>query len=222
VISKLHPYSRWFINIVLAHIDLSSSFHELKSDLLSDSVDLHVQINNKSFNKFVSVKEILNRLTHFDYVLLKVNDIPLAGFNWNTFFDKKSDSIVAGPFRESTEELLFRARFDCTKMKQVIYFQHGAVFNYYNDESFKKTSVLSTMFIEQSFVLLRSDFTSWFFPQILTEKYLNHQSIDWGPDKMWCGAAYAFIICVGMNLHRHVPLSQLMHYTGILHRLTKV
>ena len=98
----------------------------------------------------------------------------------------------AGPFRESTEELLFRARFDCTKMKQVIYFQHGAVFNYYNDESFKKTSVVSTMFIEQSFVLLRSDFTSWFFPQILTEKYLNHQSIDWGPDKMWCGVAYAF------------------------------
>jgi hypothetical protein len=46
---------------------------------------LHVQINNKSFNKFVSVKEILNRLTHFDYVLLKVNDIPLAGFEWNTF-----------------------------------------------------------------------------------------------------------------------------------------
>jgi len=85
VISKLHPYSRWFINIVLAHIDLSSSFHEQKSDLLSDTVDLHVQINNKSFNKFVSVKEIINRLTHFDYVLLKVNDIPLAGFEWNTF-----------------------------------------------------------------------------------------------------------------------------------------
>jgi hypothetical protein len=61
-------------------------------------------------------------------VLLKVNDIPLAGFEWNTFLDKKSDSIVAGPFRESTEELLFRARFDCTKMKQYDLLEPSSIF----------------------------------------------------------------------------------------------
>jgi hypothetical protein len=191
VISNLHPHSRWFINIVLVHKELNAFFDEKKSDLLSTFVDLHVQINDKRFNKFVFVKQVLHRLTHYDYVLLKDNDIPLAGLEWNTFLDKKADSIVAAPFRETKEELLFRNSFHCTDAKRVLNFQHSALFNRYSDDSFKNTSAVSTMFLEMFFVLLRADFASWFFSQVLTEEFVD-QSVSWGPDRMWCGAAYAF------------------------------
>ena len=191
VISKLHPHSRWFINVVLVDKKLKTFFDEKKSDLPSACVDLHVQINDKRFNKFLFVKEILHRLTHYDYMLLKDNDIPLAGLEWNTFLDKKADSIVAGPFYETKEELLFRANFNRMDAKRAVNFQHSAVFNYFSEDNFNKTSSISTMFLEQGLVLLRADFASWFFSQVLTEEFVN-QSVDWGPDCMWCGAAYVF------------------------------
>ena len=47
------------------------------------------------------------------------------------------------------------------------------------------------MTLEEFMVLLRTDFFSWFFKQILTRSFLS-QDIDWGPDLMWCEAAHKF------------------------------
>ena len=38
---------------------------------------------------------------------------------------------------------------------------------------------------------MRVDFAAWFFGQVLTEEFLG-QTVSWGPDLMWCGAAHAF------------------------------
>jgi GR25 family glycosyltransferase involved in LPS biosynthesis len=185
--SNLHHH--WFINVVLAHKELLTLFDEKKSDLPSTMVEMRVQINDKRFNKFSYVKDILNQLTEYDYVLLKDNDIPLAGLEWNTFLDKKADSIIAGPFRETKESGLLRSRE--LRYSNSLNLQSGAVLNQYGSDSFKNTTKIPTMFLEMFFVLLRADFASWFFAQVFMGEFLD-QTTDWGPDLMWCGAAHTF------------------------------
>lgn len=187
--SNLHHHQHWFINIVLVHKELLTLFDKKKSDLPSTMVELNVQINDEFFNKFSYVNDILNQLTDYDYVLLKDNDIPLAGLEWNTFFDKKADSIIAGPFRERKEESLLRSRVlrDFKRMN----LQSGAVLNQYSSDSFKNTTKIPTMFLEMFFVLLRADFASWFFAEAFMGEFLD-QNANWGPDLMWCGAAHTF------------------------------
>jgi len=43
---------------------------------------------------------------------------------------------------------------------------------------------------------MRVDFAAWFFGQVLTEEFLG-QTVSWGPDLMWCGAAHAFNVMHG-------------------------
>lgn len=189
-LSKFHSSYRWFINVVLVHKDLRSFFEDKRSDLPSDFIDFRIQISSKCFNKFVFVNDVLNDVVHYDYVLLKDGDINIAGFEWNVFMNAKGDSIIAGPFRETTEELMYRARFNLLSQESTL--QSGGIFNTYKDESFAaKPSVISTMFLEQSFALIRSDFALWYFRQVLTDFFLE-QETDWGVDMMWCGAAYGF------------------------------
>ena len=185
--SNLHH--RWFINVVLVHKELLTLFDEKKSDLPSTMVELRVQINGERFNKFSYVRDILNQLTEYDYVLLKDNDIPLAGLEWNTFLDKKADAIIAGPFRETKESGLLRSRE--LRYSNSMNLQSGAVLNQCWSDSFKNTTKIPTMFLEMFFVLLRADFASWFFAQVFMGEFLD-QSADWGPDLMWCGAAHTF------------------------------
>ena len=193
-LSKFHLHSRWFINVVLVHDELKHFFTDRMSILPFNEIEINVRIevNPKRFNKFIFVPDVLDKVVASDeYVLLKDNDIRLAGFEWNTFMNVMDDSIIAAPFRETPEELLYRARFDSTGRDRLVNFQNGALLNGYDNDSYKTARKIPTMFLEMSFVLMRVDFAAWFFGQILTEEFLG-QDVDWGPDLMWCGAAHAF------------------------------
>jgi len=151
---------------------------------------VRTEVNPKRFNKFIFVHDVLDKVVASDeQVLLKDNDIRLAGFEWNTFINVKEDSIVAALFRENIEKLLYRARFDLRDRDRRVNFQHGATLNRYVDDSYKTTAKIPTMFLEMYFVLMRVDFAAWFFGQVLTEEFLG-QTVNWGPDLMWCGAAH--------------------------------
>jgi len=193
-LSKFHLHSRWFINVVLVHDELEHFFTKRMSVLLFNEsvINVRTEVNLKRFNKFIFVHDVLDKVVVSDkYVLLKDNDIRLAGFEWNTFMNVKEDSIIAAPFRENLEELLYRGRFDLIGRDRRVKFQHGATLNRYVDDSYKTTAKIPTMFLEMSFVLIRVDFAAWFFGQVLTEEFLG-QEVDWGPDLVWCGTAHTF------------------------------
>lgn len=199
-VSKFHLHSRWFITVVLVHDELERFFTERMSILPFNEIEINVrfEVNPKRFNKFMFVPDVLDEVVASDeYVLLKDNDIRLAGFEWNTFMNVMGDSIIAAPFRETHEELLHRARFGLRDRGRGVTFQHGATFNVYENDNYKTTRRIPTMFLEMSFEIMRVDFAAWFFGQILTEEFIG-QEVDWGPDIMWCGAAHAF-----NDMHKH-------------------
>ena len=189
IFSRFHPNSRWFVNVVLLKEELLPIFQMKRAELKSDSVELHVRVDWKRFNKFKFVHDVLDQAISYDYILMKDSDIDLSGFEWDTFMNLKKDSIIAGPFHDNTDGLLYRQRF--AKHTGAISLQNGNIFNKYNSDGFINPQSIETMFLEMFFVLMRTDFAIWFFQQIFTEEFLNQNS-DWGVDYMWCGAANDF------------------------------
>lgn len=100
----------------------------------------------------------------------------------------KNDALLAAPFYETMEELLYHSNF---LEKTLSNFQNAAVFNRFDDRSFMMNSAIQTMAIEQGFALLSTNFSIWYFSQVLTDEFLG-QVTDWGPDMMWCGAAHSY------------------------------
>jgi len=86
---------------------------------------------------------------------------------------------------------LYHARYDLRGQDRRVNFQHCATFNRYVDDSYKTTAKILTMFLEMYFVLMRVHFVAWFFGQVLTKKFLG-QTVNWGPDLVWCSAAHMF------------------------------
>lgn len=218
--SKHHSNSCWYINIVMVKEDLKSYVEGMIASwsFSSVSVNLDMSVCEHRFNKFAFLKKVLDDLSSYEYILLKDNDIQLAGFEWNTFMDIKGSSIVAGAFYESVEEWLWRTRFERNNIERRVDFQQSSLFNAFHDEGYTSLTPIPTMLLEMRFVLMRSDFATWFFSQVLTQDFID-QDIDWGPDLMWCGAAYEFRRAIHGNHYSRIPCSLVP--INIIHRDTK-
>ena len=200
VLSYIHPHSRWFVKIVLVNDSLKPFVEEIMSSHLPISgigamVDVHLEINRDRFNKFEFLRSILDEVKTYDYILLKDNDIVIAGFEWNTFMNAKGNSTLSSPFYEKSEEWLEENNMKRYKSHRRVNLQHTVFFNKYDDESYASPlESISTMFLEMKLVLMKSDFADWFFSQIFQSQYFLNQDISWGVDVMWCGAAYQYNI----------------------------
>ena len=102
-LAPFNPHSKWFVKVVLAHFGLVDLLRQNLSKLPDIHVQLQMELSNERFNKFTFVRQKLVAVSNFDYVLLKDNDIRLAGFEWNTFFNANKHSIISGPFRQKVE-----------------------------------------------------------------------------------------------------------------------
>ena len=196
--SNVQRNSRWFIKIVLVDDSLKPFVEDMITSYFPASgigsmVDMHLEVKSDRFNKFGFLRTVLDEVTTYDYVLLKDNDIVLAGFEWNTFMDAKGNSTLSSPFYETSEEWLERNRFKRYYSRQHVNLQHSVLFNKYDDESYSSPlHPISTMVLEMKLVLMKSEFVHWFFSQIFQAEFFIHQDISWGIDLMWCGAAYQF------------------------------
>eukprot|EP00957_Ditylum_brightwellii_P053919 4084751-Ditylum_brightwellii.AAC.1 len=127
------------------------------------SVEIRYHVDSKPFNKFRLVADLLDEMNHFDYVLIKDNDMRLSGFAWYSFMEKKGDSVITGALYQGLEESLAR---NLGKPKRQYYeFHEGQMWKYLSVEEY--TSL------------------------VLDPHFLSQVS-DWGIDKMWCGAAKSF------------------------------
>lgn len=194
-LAQYHPRSQWFVKIVLTDYGLLPFFSAKASELPSNYVRIDVEVSKRRFNKFGLVQEKIKAASKFDYMLLKDNDIRLSGFEWNTFLNKGKNSVLSGPYIVDVEGLTSRKKESIRKAKNsstfVVSFQDGVLFNNYRHNDFQEVKSVSVVKLEMFMVLMRSDFTVWFFRQILTVEFLS-QDMDWGPDLMWCSAAYSY------------------------------
>jgi hypothetical protein len=187
----------WAISIVLVEESLLDAWNKTllkeSASWTDQKVQFKVQVAAERFNKFTFVAEYTDRMPAYDFVLLKDNDQRLAGFPWNTFMEQKDTAIVSGPLRQEIEEGLERSvglpHFPLhhgPEWKQDASLSAGSLSAMY-------TSIrpLSIPMVEMYFVLLRGDFSQWFFSQILTPDFVD-QPLAWGPDFMWCAAANDF------------------------------
>ncbi len=216
VLSNIHPHSRWFVKIVLVNDSLKPYVEDMLSSHLPISgigamVDIHLEVNRDRFNKFEFLRSILDELKTYEYVLLKDNDIAIAGFEWNAFMDAKGSSTLSSPFYETSEDWLERNRIKRNYSRQLVNFQHGVNFNKYDDASYSSAlEPISTMFLEMKFILMKAEFADWFFSRIFQAQFFINQDISWGVDLMWCGAAHQYNIIHDngkMNACSLIPLN---------------
>mmetsp|Transcript_2105 Transcript_2105/g.4759 ORF Transcript_2105/g.4759 Transcript_2105/m.4759 type:complete len:439 (+) Transcript_2105:900-2216(+) len=190
-LSQWNPCSKWKVNFVV-RTNLKLAFAEkLRGLMKRGDLEPFVRYTGSSarFNKFVFIKPLVQQMGDYDYVLLKDADQRIAGFPWNTFMEKKGESVISGPLRQVVGESVMnwtrtwhsnRQKFQLHEAK---YWKSAE-----NATDFESVEPLASGFIEQYFVLLEGDFAAWFFEGVLTDEFLD-QTLDWGPDLMWCGAA---------------------------------
>ena len=199
-LARSNPRSKWFVNVILTKPDLWHSFQSLSFQLSRRHIQLNVQISDLPFNKFLFVREKLDDISCFDYVLLKDNDMRLGGFEWNTFMHEKKKSIISAPYRVDREGLTNRVKMKIINAKNDTDFsvglQDGIFFNAPHSKAVQIDMSLPVTALEMFMVLMRSDFAVWFFKQILSSLFLS-QHLSWGPDLMWCIAAYDYKTMIG-------------------------
>ena len=220
-LARVNPRSYWFVKIVLRSIELLPSLEISNLKLFHKHLRLNVEVSKSPYNKFLLAQESLDMMSRFDLVLLKDNDISLAGFEWNTFLNIKNDSIISAPFRISKEGLTDRQRMKIDRLKNasdyVVNLQDGLLFNNPLDTNYQEVRRVPTMALEMFMVLMMSDFAIWFFKQVLTNEFLS-QEVPWGLDLMWCGAALDYKSKV-LGRQECIPCSLVS--VNIVHRNTR-
>jgi len=222
-LTRFNPHSYWFVKIVLIRSDLLPMFHQTFLQCPNDNVQFEVEVSKNLFNKFIFVHKKLHVLTRFDNLLLKDNDIRLAGFEWNTFLNTKNDSLISAPYRVDTEGLTCRQREKIRGSKNstnyTVELQDGRLFNTPLDKDFQNVRGNPVMALEMFMVLMKSDFALWFFKRALTREFLS-QNVSWGPDLIWCGAAHDFLKNTNKSSEK-APLPCSLVTVNVIHLNTK-
>jgi len=189
-VCQFHPTCDWEINVVLANSSLTEIFQRLTSDF-SSNVHFHLRDSLEPFNKFSFVRDFVDRMVNYDFVLLKDNDMRISGFPWRTFTQQKQNAIVSGPLRQTADEALtYNVVNRQRRADQKSYFHeaHNWVATNWSAELFARITPTEVPILEMYFVLLDAKFANFFFSTILTSRFFE-QSSDWGPDLLWCQAA---------------------------------
>jgi hypothetical protein len=156
------------------------------------------------FNKFQFVKPHVNVFSAFDVVLIKDSDQRIAGFPWNTFMEARRRSghtMIAGPLREAPLESRYhkrRRRHQWFQVNDASYWKLGPE---PFQERYRYIQPWPVTYVEQYFAVFDGAFASWFFGQVLLDKFMlgrdgSRLVSSWGPDFMWCGAAATYISSV--------------------------
>ncbi|WZN60898.1 sugar phosphate transporter [Chloropicon roscoffensis] len=193
-LAQWNPCSKWKVNFVVRP-NLKMPFAKKLQELMEQgNLEPFVRYTSSHapFNKYAFMKPLVPQMQNYDYVLLKDVDQRIAGFPWNTFMEKKGDSVVSGPLRQVVGESLVKGHLHPPrqhfKLHDARYWKRVGMGGGTNRTDFISVEPQAAEFIEQYFALLEGRFASQFFNLVLTNGFLNQQ-VSWGPDLMWCGAA---------------------------------
>ena len=151
------------------------------------------------YSKYPSLHRMMVYRTK--WTLMFDDDINFDAFPWHTFFQRvneNKDTFVFGLTRESIDQNTLTLRYS-DKYKQLApdYLRGQADYWKSTDAEFWREKVgdiqdiYFTKYVEQTVVLIRTDFLRWFFEntQDILE-IMSHKATDWWYDAMWCGAAF--------------------------------
>ena len=193
-LAQWNPCSKWKVNFVVRP-NLKMPFAKKLQELMEQgNLEPFVRYTSSHahFNKYAFMKPLVPQMQEYDYVLLKDVDQRIAGFPWNTFMEKKGESVVSGPLRQVVGESLLKGHLypprQHFKLHDARYWKRVGMGGGTNRTDFISVEPQAAEFIEQYFALLEGEFASHFFNLVLTNGFLNQQ-VSWGPDLMWCGAA---------------------------------
>lgn len=190
IIAAAHDTCEWEVNVALTDNHLLDIFQK-EISTMPRNVHFHITVSDAPFNKFSYLRDFVEEMNEYDFVLFKDNDQRIAGFPWRTFVDRKGDAVMAGPLRQSADEaLLYRHAYPKRQ-----WFQFHAAEAWTEDWNTQWSSRLyaeivptEVPMLEMYFVLMDGKFANWFFDLILTPSFVN-QTSAWGPDLLWCPAA---------------------------------
>jgi len=187
----------WHITLAVTNPALADNVNSMKKLLFASddykNVVFKIVRTDGRFNKFAFVKDSLDAMNSYHYVMMKDADMNLDGYPWHKFWSQVSSegSVVTGTVRQSQEESLRG------NVKVRLWFQifDSRPWKTTKQKAFLENKIVPTDFIEQFFTVLDGDFASFFFNKILEDKYMvaYHKGdlVDvvssWGPDLMWCG-----------------------------------
>ena len=186
-----HTHCIWRVKAVVTDETLRLI---LMSELqrLPGFIEVVIEVSDERFNKFSFFSKSIPDMAHFDRVLLKDNDIRIAGFPWMTFLESIKDAIIAAPIRQAVDESLLRNCIgqEIRPQRQWYRFHQGLNWKleWGDKDIFRDYTPIQVPFLEQYFVLMDGSFARWFLKQVLTPDFTEQLS-SWGPDKMWCSAA---------------------------------
>ena len=193
-LAQWNPCSKWKVNFVVRP-NLKMPFAKKLQELMEQgNLEPFVRYTSSHapFNKYAFMKPLVPQMQVYDYVLLKDVDQRIAGFPWNTFMEKKGESVVSGPLRQVVGESLVKGHLHPPrqhfKLHDARYWKRVGWGGGTNRTDFISVEPQAAEFIEQYFALLEGEFASQFFNLVLTNGFMNQQ-VSWGPDLMWCGAA---------------------------------
>ena len=193
-LAQWNPCSKWKVNFVVRP-NLKMPFAKKLQELMEQgNLEPFVRYTSSHahFNKYAFMKPLVPQMQEYDYVLLKDVDQRIAGFPWNTFMEKKGESVVSGPLRQVVGESLLKGHLypprQFFKLHDAKHWKRVGMGGGTNRTDFISVEPQAAEFIEQYFALLEGEFASQFFNLVLTNGFLNQQ-VSWGPDLMWCGAA---------------------------------
>ena len=152
-------------------------------------VNSHVHHDTGWFSKWKYMYPLFKHMGNYDDVLYKDFDQSLVGLPWKTLIQKRGNAVISSVLREARHEGMIRELIagkmhGYWKMNDARWFRtHRTPFAWASVQPEERD------FLEMYFVLFDGNFATWFFSKIFDNQVFRHPRSDWGPDKMWCGAA---------------------------------
>mmetsp|Transcript_19012 Transcript_19012/g.40108 ORF Transcript_19012/g.40108 Transcript_19012/m.40108 type:complete len:627 (-) Transcript_19012:17-1897(-) len=190
-VCRYHPRCDWEINLVVVDSVLATHVKLLVSTLPSN-IRYQIKVSSEPFNKYHFIRKHVDKMKEYDLLLLKDNDLRLSGFPWISFITQRGDAIVSGPLRQTVEDA-YQYKYSAEReIWNQFHESHMWVLVGYqtkwSSKLFSYVLPIEVPILEQYFVLFQSNFAYYFFKMILTPSFVD-QTVDWGPDMLWCQAA---------------------------------
>ena len=177
----------WYIVCVVRS---SSDIQYIKKEFQQFEAHVNSRVHHDTgwFSKWKYMYPLFKHMGTYDDVLYKDFDQSLVGLPWKTLIQKRGNAVISSVLREDRHEGMLR-ELVVDKMHEYWKMNDARWFRRHSPFAWASVQPEQRDFLEMYFVLFDGNFATWFFSKIFGRHVFRHPHSDWGPDKMWCGAA---------------------------------
>ena len=209
----------WHVHVVFTTDELQQQWVERTQDAIfqTPNIHFHMYVFTKSFNKYYLINNTVPIMKDFDHLLLKDNDMRIAGIPWYTFMETKGNAVISQTVRQTRHHSLKQNENKYMHDDTAYPMEEGKDYHnpgIYMSRRYRTMTPIQMPLLEQYLALFDGKFATWFFDTIFTTSvYLNQRS-DWGVDSSWCIAAEKYPLNNGTRTPCNLVLSMAVHDDG--------